>query len=163
MQEKISHIWVKLKRFQITCFFFFNLQEDPKGPRQLDSRGISVSIYPFPEVISHLNFVLTYEESQSRFILFQRSSLISILHLTYEESQSRFILLQRSSQFCIENSQRWYLLRRTLRGVFVMLMLFFSPLRVFRFIAFRRHPSPFRGLSPGFYTHFILSAQPIAE
>ena len=29
--------------------------------------------------------------------------------------------------------------------------------------AFRRHPSPFRGLSPGFYTHFILSAQPIAE
>ena len=30
-------------------------------------------------------------------------------------------------------------------------------------IAFRRHPSPFRGLSPGFYTHFILSAQPIAE
>ena len=22
-------------------------------------------------------------------------------------------------------------------------------------IAFRRHPSPFRGLSPGFYTHFI--------
>ena len=29
--------------------------------------------------------------------------------------------------------------------------------------SFRRHPSPFRGLSPGFYTHFILSAQPIAE
>ena len=29
--------------------------------------------------------------------------------------------------------------------------------------AFRRHPSPFRGLSPGFYAHFILSAQPIAE
>ena len=41
---------------------------------------------------------LTYEESQSRFILLQRSSLISILHLTYEESHSRFILLQRSSQ-----------------------------------------------------------------
>ena len=25
--------------------------------------------------------------------------------------------------------------------------------------AFRHHPSPFRGLLPGFYTHFILSAQ----
>ena len=31
------------------------------------------------------------------------------------------------------------------------------------FIAFQRHPSPFRELSPGFYTHFILSAQPITE
>ena len=31
------------------------------------------------------------------------------------------------------------------------------------FIAFQRHPSPFRGLSPGFYTHFILSVQPITE
>ena len=29
--------------------------------------------------------------------------------------------------------------------------------------SFRRHSSPFRGLSPAFYTHFILSAQPIAE
>ena len=29
--------------------------------------------------------------------------------------------------------------------------------------SFRRHLSPFRGLSPGFYTHFLLSAQPIAE
>ena len=29
--------------------------------------------------------------------------------------------------------------------------------------SFRRHLWPFRGLSPGFYTHFILSAQPIAE
>ena len=28
---------------------------------------------------------------------------------------------------------------------------------------FRHHPSPFRGLSPDFYTHFILSAEPIAE
>ena len=40
---------------------------------------------------------------------------------------------------------------------------FFTSLEVFRFIAFRHHPSPFRGLSPGFYTHFIISAQPIAE
>ena len=31
------------------------------------------------------------------------------------------------------------------------------------FIAFQRHPSPFHELSPGFYTHFILSAQSIAE
>ena len=30
------------------------------------------------------------------------------------------------------------------------------------FIAFQRHPSPFHGLSLGFYAHFILSAQPIA-
>ena len=29
--------------------------------------------------------------------------------------------------------------------------------------SFRCYPSPFRGLSPGFYTHFILSAQPITE
>ena len=28
---------------------------------------------------------------------------------------------------------------------------------------FQHHPSPFCGLSPGFYTHFILSAQPITE
>ena len=31
------------------------------------------------------------------------------------------------------------------------------------FIAFRRQPSFFRELSPGFYIHFILSAQLIAE
>ena len=29
--------------------------------------------------------------------------------------------------------------------------------------SFRHHPSPFRGLSPGFYTHFLYSAQVIAE
>ena len=29
--------------------------------------------------------------------------------------------------------------------------------------SFRHHPSPFSGLSPGFYTHFILLAQSIAE
>ena len=28
---------------------------------------------------------------------------------------------------------------------------------------FQHHPSPFRWLSPGFYTYFVLSAQPIAE
>ena len=37
-------------------------------------------------------------------------------------------------------------------------------LSMFLFIfSFRHHPSPFRGLSRGFYTHFILSAQPIPE
>ena len=30
-------------------------------------------------------------------------------------------------------------------------------------LLFRHHPSPFRGLLSGFYTHFILSVQPIAE
>ena len=29
--------------------------------------------------------------------------------------------------------------------------------------SFQRHPSTFRGLSPSFYTHIILSAQPIVE
>ena len=33
----------------------------------------------------------------------------------------------------------------------------------FSVIAFRRHSSPFRELSPDFYTHFIPSAQLIAE
>ena len=28
---------------------------------------------------------------------------------------------------------------------------------------FRHHPSPYHGLSAGFYTHFVLSAQPIAQ
>ena len=41
--------------------------------------------------------------------------------------------------------------------------LFFICCCCFSFIAFWCHPSPFRGLSPGFYAHFILSAQPIAE
>ena len=72
------------------------------------------------------------------------------------------------------------LLGRTTIEVFVMLVvvvysfLFFFLLLFFihfyssfcccsSFIAFQRHLSPFRGLSPGFYTHFILSAQLIAE
>ena len=53
-----------------------------------------------------------------------------------------------------------------LQEVFVMLvvvLVVFTSLEVFHFIAFRRHPSPFRELSPGFYTYFILSAQIIAE
>ena len=36
-------------------------------------------------------------------------------------------------------------------------------LKFFVQIFFRRHPPPFRELLPGFYTHFTLLAQPIAE
>ena len=36
-------------------------------------------------------------------------------------------------------------------------------LKFFVQIFFRRHPLPFRELLPGFYTHFTLLAQPIAE
>ena len=50
---------------------------------------------------------------------------------------------------------------------FILLLLFIHFVLHFcccsSFIAFQCHPSPFCGLSPGFYTHFILSAQPIAE
>ena len=42
--------------------------------------------------------------------------------------------------------------------LFLILLLFFIFV-----VVLQRHASPFRGLSPGFYTHFILSAQPIAE
>ena len=63
------------------------------------------------------------------------------------------------------------LLRRTSEEVFLVVVLHFILSFHFwssfcccsEFIAFRRHPSPFRGLSPSFYTHFILLAQPIAE
>ena len=44
-------------------------------------------------------------------------------------------------------------------SMFFILLLFFIHIS----FAFVRHPSPFRGLSSGFYTHFILSAQPITE
>ena len=57
------------------------------------------------------------------------------------------------------------LLGRTSSEVFVMLVI--AAVLHFccysSFIAFPRHPSPFRGLSWGFHSHFILSAQPIAE
>ena len=64
-----------------------------------------------------------------------------------------------------QNSQRWYLLGRTSRrflGCWLLLLLFliggFSS-----FTAFWLHPSFFRELSLGFYTHLILSAQLIAQ
>ena len=51
--------------------------------------------------------------------------------------------------------------------MFFILFLIFILLSFADFLhshfTFRHHPSPFRGLSPGSYTHFILSAQPIAE
>ena len=45
---------------------------------------------------------------------------------------------------------------------FILLLFFICQFSSFTF-SFRHQPLPFRGLSPGFYTHFILSAQPIAE
>ena len=79
--------------------------------------------------------------------------------------------------FRVKNSQRWYFAWENLRGgfccIFILLLMFFILFLIFILLsfvdflhshfAFRHHPSPFRGLSPGFYTHFILSAQPIAE
>ena len=44
-----------------------------------------------------------------------------------------------------------------------LLLFFYLTAGFFSFIAFRRHPSFFRELSSGFYSHFILSAQIIAE
>ena len=50
---------------------------------------------------------------------------------------------------------------------FILLLLFFIHFVLHfcccsSFIAFQRYPSPFRGLSPDFYTRFVLSSQPIA-
>ena len=52
-----------------------------------------------------------------------------------------------------------------LQETFVMLVVVvvFYLTGGFALIAFRRHSSPFRELSPGFYTHFIPSAQLITE
>ena len=68
------------------------------------------------------------------------------------------------------------LLGRTSSEVFVMLVVVVHPVLFFIFLllflicrfssftfSFQHHPSPFRGLSSGFYTYFVLSAQPIAE
>ena len=80
----------------------------------------------------------------------------------------------------VENSQRYYFAWENLRGcfcccwssfhfcifisflIFILLLLFICRCSSFTF-AFRHHPSPLPGLSLGFYTHFILSAQSIAE
>ena len=51
-----------------------------------------------------------------------------------------------------------------LEDVFVMLVVVVVFLTGgFLLIAFQRHPSTFRELSPAFYTHLILSARLIAE
>ena len=52
--------------------------------------------------------------------------------------------------------------------IFILLLFFICRCSLFCCcfsftFSFRRHPSPFRGLLASFYTHFILSAQPIAE
>ena len=88
----------------------------------------------------------------------------------------------------VKNSQRCYLAWENLRGgfcnvsccssfqfwssfcccifisflVFILLFFFICWCSSFTF-SFRHHPSPFCGLSPGFYTHFILSSQLIVE
>ena len=46
--------------------------------------------------------------------------------------------------------------------IFILLLFFMCRFSWFTF-AFQYHPSPFRGPSLGFYTHLILSVQPIAE
>ena len=72
-------------------------------------------------------------------------------------------------EFIIKNFQQWYLLGRTSSEVFVMLVVIFILLLFFICrcssftFSFGHHPSPLRGLSPGFHNHFVLSAQPIAE
>ena len=60
--------------------------------------------------------------------------------------------------FCIFISYLYLHFIFNLHFVVVPHLFFFS----FTF-SFRHHPSPFRGLSPAFYTHFIISAQPIVE
>ena len=48
--------------------------------------------------------------------------------------------------------------------IFIFLLLLFFICRCFLFtFSFPHHPSPFRRLSPGIKTYFVLSAQPIAE
>ena len=46
--------------------------------------------------------------------------------------------------------------------IFILLLFFICRFSSFTF-SFRHHPSPFCWLSSGFYTHFVFSAQPIAE
>ena len=46
--------------------------------------------------------------------------------------------------------------------IFILLLFFICCFSSFTF-SFRHHPSPFCGLSRGFYAHFVLSARPIAE
>ena len=78
----------------------------------------------------------------------------------------------KNSQRCYfgwENLQWGFCDAVVLHFIFVSSFHFWSSFCCSSFViflhwfAFRHHPSPSRGLSPGFSTHFILSAQPIAE
>ena len=65
---------------------------------------------------------------------------------------------------CLREPPRSFLLLLYLHFIFVLHFIFdLYFVVVLQLFAFRHHPSPFRGLPPGFYTHFILSAQPIAK
>ena len=66
---------------------------------------------------------------------------------------------------CLGEPPRRFLLLLYLRFIFDLHFVVVSSFVDFRHshLLFRHHRSPFRGLLPGFYTHFILSAQPIVE
>ena len=68
------------------------------------------------------------------------------------------------SFYKVKNSQWWYFAWENLRRVFFCCCIFILSIFFIHIsFAFWRHPSPFPGLSPGFYTDFILSTQTIAE
>ena len=68
------------------------------------------------------------------------------------------------SFYKVKNSQWWYFAWENLRRVFFYCCIFILSIFFIHIsFAFWRHPSPFPGLSPGFYTDFILSTQTIAE
>ena len=82
--------------------------------------------------------------------------------------------ISTTSQLEDKNSQRCYFAWENIQWGFCCCWSSFNFWSSFHFwslfcccssftFAFRHHPSPFRGLSPGFYNQFILSAQPIAE
>ena len=88
--------------------------------------------------------------------------------------QMKIIFLIREDN----NSQRCYFAWENLRGGFCdvgcccSLFIVVAVLHSFLFFicrcssftfAFWHHPSPFRGLSTSFYTHFIISAEPISQ
>ena len=68
-----------------------------------------------------------------------------------------FIFVSSFCCYCIFISFSFHFL------IFNLLFLFFVCRCSSFTFTFRQHSSPFRGLSLGFYTHFILSVQPIAE
>ena len=79
-----------------------------------------------------------------------RSFLLFLLYL-------HFIFVSSFCCYCIFISFSFHFL------IFILLLLFFVCRCSSFTFTFQHHPSPFRGLSLGFYTHFVLSIQPIAE